>query len=65
MIWRKSSWGVSTVVKCEVNAKFFDNTVEIIDGRSGENILSGTDGSDTLDVSGTKLSHIDDLKVTF
>ncbi|CCK80811.1 hemolysin-type lysine-binding protein [Desulfobacula toluolica] len=39
-----------------------ENTVEIIDGRGGENVIAGTGMVDTIDMSGTALIDIDRIE---
>ena len=39
-----------------------ENTVEIIDGGGGENIIAGTVSGDTIDLSGTELRYIKEIR---
>ena len=39
-----------------------DDTVEVIDGNGGEDIIAGTDMADTIDLSGTTLTGIKEIR---
>ncbi|CCK80813.1 putative calcium-binding hemolysin protein [Desulfobacula toluolica Tol2] len=58
----RGSDGDDTIRVHDFSGENGENTVEIIDGRGGENIIAGTDMADTIDLSGTALIDIDRIE---
>ncbi len=39
-----------------------ENSIEIIDGGGGVNVIAGTGGSNTIDLTGMQVSHINRIE---